>query len=73
MSNYNLELLESVDVLIKNNERLQTDLLWSRDYDPMDQDDTLDPNVAKLLDRIQGDLDHLYRLRDKGIIYEPLF
>jgi len=66
MSNYNLELLEPVDTLIKNNERLQTDLLW-------DQDDTLDPNVAKLLDRIQSDLDHLYRLRDKGIIYEPMF
>jgi len=66
MAEYNLELLEPVDTLIKNNERLQTDLLW-------DEDDTLDPNVAKLLDRIQGDLDHLYRLRDKGIIYEPMF
>jgi len=65
MTNYNLELLEPVDVLIKNNERLQTDLLWD--------DDVLDPNVAKLLDRIQGDLDHLYLLRDKGIIYEPMF
>ena len=65
MTNYNLELLEPVDVLIKNNERLQTDLLWD--------DDVIDPNVAKLLDRIQGDLDHLYRLRDKGIIYEPMF
>jgi len=65
MTNYNTELLEPVDTLIKNNERLQTDLLWD--------DDTLDPNVAKLLDRIQGDLDHLYRLRDKGIIYEPMF
>ena len=67
MTNYNLELLESVDVLIKNNERLQTGLLWDQD------NDVLDPQTAKLLDRIQGDLDHLYLLRDKGIIYEPMF
>ena len=65
MTNYNLELLESVDVLIKNNERLQTDLIWEYDV--------FDPQTTKLLDRIQGDLDHLYLLRDKGIIYEPMF
>jgi len=65
MTEYNLDLLECVDTVIKDNETQQNDLLWDAD--------TLDVVVSKVLDRIQGDLDRLYQLRADGVIYEPLF
>jgi len=65
MTEYNLDLLECVDTMIKDNETQQSDLLW--------EDDTMDPNTSKMLDRIQGDLDRLYQLRADGVLYEPLF
>jgi len=65
MTEYNLDLLECVDTMIKDNETQQNDLLWDAD--------TLDVVVSKVLDRIQGDLDRLYQLRADGVIYEPLF
>ena len=65
MTEYNLDLLECVDTMIKDNETQQSDLLW--------EDDTMDPNTSKMLDRIQGDLDRLYQLRADNVLYEPLF
>ena len=59
------ECLESVDKMIKDNETRQNDLLWDTDV--------FDPHTTKLLDRIQGDLDRLYKLRADGVLYEPLF
>ena len=65
MNKYNLDLLECVDTMIKDNETQQSDLLWD--------EDTMDPRTSKVLDRIQGDLDRLYQLRADGVLYEPLF
>jgi len=65
MTEYNLDLLECVDTMIKVNETQQNDLLWDNEV--------FDPRTSKLLDRIQGDLDRLYQLRADGVIYEPLF
>lgn len=65
MTEYNLDLLECVDTMIKDNETQQSDLLWDTEV--------LDPRTSKMLDRIQGDLDRLYQLRADGVLYEPLF
>jgi len=65
MTEYNLDLLECVDTMIKDNETQQNDLLWDTEV--------FDPRPSRLLDRIQGDLDRLYQLRADGVIYEPLF
>jgi len=65
MTDYNLDLLECVDTMIKDNEIQQSDLLWDNEV--------FDPRTSKMLDRIQGDLDRLYQLRADGVLYEPLF
>jgi len=65
MTDYNLDLLECVDTMIKDNETQQSDLLWDNEV--------FDPRTSKMLDRIQGDLDRLYQLRADGVLYEPLF
>ena len=65
MTEYNLDLLECVDTMIKDNETQQSDLLWDTDV--------FNPHTSRLLDRIQGDLDRLYQLRADGVLYEPLF
>jgi len=65
MTDYNLDLLECVDTMIKDNETQQSDLLWDNEV--------FDLRTSKMLDRIQGDLDRLYQLRADGVLYEPLF
>ena len=65
MTEYNLDLLECVDTMIKDNETQHSDLLWDNEV--------FDPRTSKMLDRIQGDLDRLYQLRADGVLYEPLF
>ena len=65
MTEYNLDLLECVDTMIKDNETQQNDLLWDTDV--------FNPHTSRLLDRIQGDLDRLYQLRADGVLYETLF
>ena len=65
MTEYNLDLLECVDTMIKDNETQQNDLLWDTEV--------FDPHTSRLLDRIQGDLDRLYQLHADGVLYEPLF
>lgn len=56
-----MEHLISVDKQIKDNESTQSDMLWDGDYD------------TQMMNMLDKELERLYRLRDDGDIYEPLF
>ena len=60
-----MDCLVSVDQMLKDHEKLVDTMEW--------EGYTADPKTGKPLESILRELEHYYRLRYDGVVYEPLF